>query len=368
MKVFRRLVLLLPGCLLLLVLLTPSLAFAQPRTMAASFNQPTSTSCPVVPAHTDIMKLSDAELAVYGFPSHAAIQGNPTLWQYFADHTPHRVCKQGGPSHYYSPSAFPHGKIPYNIGDGCNATPSSRCEDGVWAGNLAISKGRGAYRIAQMNVSVPTISTSDPNAEVAFWTGVGGDGWITSSTVLVQSAIVISVVNGKEYVETDIEVANNVKAYQLPLCQTPQVNDRIYLYANSNVNNDGYDYFYIRDDNGNNGNGCSNSCYLGTNNSNPPTPHCPFNGGPSYNSDSASGECIAERVGGNELGFGGYDVAEFNPPGHQEQVTNCDINNVAIGSQAHNYMVLENGGAQLLIDVGPISNGTDFPFRWHQSS
>jgi|SRR5579884_1209394 hypothetical protein len=100
----------------------------------------------------------------------------------------------------------------------------------------------------------------------------------------------------------------------------------------------------------------------------PPTPHCPFNGGPSFNSDSASGECIAERVGGNELGFGGYDVAEFNPPGHQEQVTNCDINNVAIGSQAHNYMVLENGGAQLLIDVGPISNGTDFPFRWHQSS
>lgn len=138
MKVFRRLVWLLPNCLFLLVLLTPSLAFAQPRTMAASSHQSTSTSCPVVPAHTDIMKLSNAELAVYGFPSHAVIQGNPTLWQYFADHTPHRVCKQGGPAHYYSPSAFPHGKIPYSIGDGCNATPGSRCQSASWAGNLAI--------------------------------------------------------------------------------------------------------------------------------------------------------------------------------------------------------------------------------------
>ncbi len=117
---------------------------------------------------------------------------------------------------------------------------------------------------------VPAVNTSDNGAGVAFWAGVGGDGYATGSTVLVQSIISITVVNGQEKVESDIEVAPNAQPYQLPLCQTPKVNDQIYLYTNSNVNNDGYDYFYIRDDNGNNGNGCSNSCYLGTNNSNPP--------------------------------------------------------------------------------------------------
>jgi len=59
-------------------------------------------------------------------------------------------------------------------------------------------------------------------------------------------------------------------------------------------------------------------------------------------------------------------VVEFNPPGNQEQITACNVDNGAIGSQAHNYMVLVDQDANVLIDVGPISNGTDFPLRWHQ--
>jgi hypothetical protein len=219
--------------------------------------------------HTNVMMLSDKELATFGLPSHASIQANQAVWQHFAENS-HRTCRQGSQSHLYFHDYFPHAKTasttPNTIGDGCNGTPGSQCQDGIWAGNLALSRGRGAYRIAQIYVRVPSINTSDPSAEVAFWAGIGGDGHIAGNPVLVQSAIVVSVVNGKRYVETDIEVAPNVKAYNLPLCKTLGTNDNIYLYAESNVNNDGYDYFYIRDD----ADGCSNSCYVGTNNSNPP--------------------------------------------------------------------------------------------------
>lgn len=219
-----------------------------------------------------------------------------------------------------------------------------------------------------MYVAVPNVSLSNSQADVAFWAGVGGDGWITGTkSVVVQSAIVISIVNGQRYVETDIDVEPNFNgAINLPLCQGLSVNDQIYLYAESNYNNSGYDYFHIKDER----DGCANSCYLGTNNSNPPTPHCPVQGGSSFNSDSAVGECIAERINGTEFG-NGDPVIEFNPPGHQVQFTNCHINSTGIGAQAHNYTVLVNGvgGGQLLIGVGPIlNNNTDFSVQWHQSS
>lgn len=368
MKVSRRILWQLPNALFLLFLFTPSFAFAQSRVGARS-ELPTTTSCLQIPANTDVMKLSDAELAAYGFPSHASIQANPTLWAGFAKHT-YRSCQQGYPSQHYAHRSFPHANTssvkPNSIGDGCSpVTPGVQCQDGIWAGNIAVGRGRGGYKIASMIVRVPSINTSDSSAEVAFWAGVGGEGHVTNGLVLVQSAIVVSVVNGRENVETDIEVANNVRPYTLPLCRSVAVNDTVYLYAESNVNNDGYDYFFIRDNNLN----CSNSCYVGTNNSNPPQPHCPFTGGPSFNSDSATGECIAERVNGTEFGTGS-PVAEFNAPGHQDQITSCDVNNTEIGSQSHFYEVVVNGvgGGQLLIGVGAITNFHDFNFEWHQSS
>ncbi|MHB8596883.1 MAG: hypothetical protein ACYDER_08735 [Ktedonobacteraceae bacterium] len=344
------------------------LAHSIPKSQSSKKPSPAS-SCPQIPANVDVMTLSDVELATLGLPSHASLQANPTLWEYIIKGS-HRSCKQARPSRIHWHSSFPHPKngsaTPNNIGDGCNATPGSQCQDGIWAGNLALSAGRGKYRSAYMFVGVPNVNLSIPNAEVAFWAGVGGDAYITGNPVLVQSAIVVSVVSGQRYVETDIEVAPNVDPYNLPLCKGLSVNDSIYLYAESNLNNSGYDYFYIKDEN----DGCSNSCYVGTNNNNPPRPHCPFNGGPSFNSDAASGECIAERVGGTEYGTG-EPVIEFNPPGHQEQITHCNVNYTGIGAQAHNYMVLVNGvgGGQLLIGVGPIlNNNQDFSFEWHQSS
>lgn len=349
---------------------TEKIAHTQSVSRAVSSKQLSSApSCPQIPANIDVMTLSDKDLATLGLPSHASLQENPTLWEHIIKGS-HRSCKQARPSRIHWHSSFPHPKngraTPNSIGDGCNGTPGSQCQDGIWAGNLALSAGRGKYRTARMFVSVPNVNLSDPNAEVAFWAGVGGDAWITGNPVLVQSAIVVSVVSGQRYVETDIEVAPNVYPYNLPLCKGLSVNDSIYLYAESNLNNSGYDYFYIKDE----ADGCSNSCYVGTNNNNPPGPHCPFKGGPSFNTDGASGECIAERVGGTEYGMG-EPVIEFNPPGHQEQITHCNINSVGIGAQAHNYMVLVNGvgGGQLLIGVGPIlNNHEDFSFEWHQSS
>jgi len=54
---------------------------AHPRAVSSK-QFSSASSCPQIPANTDVMKLSDKELATFGLPSHASLQANPTLWQY----------------------------------------------------------------------------------------------------------------------------------------------------------------------------------------------------------------------------------------------------------------------------------------------
>ncbi len=131
--------------------------------------------------------------------------------------------------------------------------------------------------------------------------------------------------------------------YNLPLCRL-SVGDSVDVFLTSNLENDGYDYFAMTNYTAN----CYNSCYVHTNN-NSIHDTCGFSGGASFNSDSPTGECIAERVGGAR-------IAQWNPPGHKWRQHFCMMNATKIGALTHLYYYIVNSSGQTLVYPGPIDN------------
>lgn len=363
MKFISRVVLMFLGSIVLMLMQSPLTPIASANSLhpnTKSSQSTTRSSC-LQPSHNiNLMTLSDSALMALGLPSQEVIHQNPAHWSDIFSHLGSRSCGLGHPLNLQNNIEEHHSISPRAIGDGCNANSGSKCENEFWTGNLAIGKGRGVYKSADLTMAVPTISKSPSNAKVAYWAGVGGDGFITSNAVLVQAGVISWVSGNTQVNESVVEVANNVDYYNLPLCRLA-AGDKIEAYVESNIGNDGYDWFWMINQSANY---CYNSCYVHTDNTSIQDT-CGFSGGSSFNSDSTSGECIVERVGGQS----GYPLAEFNPSNNVVQMQNCLVNQTGVGAQTHNYMVIENNSSQQLAGPGSIaSDKSSFPVVWHRGS
>jgi hypothetical protein len=309
-----------------------------------------STLCLQPPQQTNLLTLSDAELASYGLPSHAVISESPAFWSTALAHAHHRTCSTGPSSikkHGASPHVTSHDKLLIN--------------NNVWADNEAVGS-RGTYRAATVEFTVPTLSLSNSSADVAIWTGVGGDNNRDGgSGVLPQVGIVANAsgndgCNDHQYNESVWELAgapNDNGAVNLPLSRLC-IGDQVYAYVSSNLETDGYNYYYIENET------------TGSYNSHTQS------GSGTYFSDSATGECVVERVtnGLNQLD----PLAEFNPSTKTEEINNCEIINSSgaeqsVGNWSHIAYQITNSSGTVLAYPGPLdSTGQNFPVHWQQSS
>jgi hypothetical protein len=234
------------------------------------------------------------------------------------------------------------------------------CPNPIWAGNEA-QGNRGTYREATIEFRVPTISTSIIGSHVSLWAGVGGDGYVTNSPEVVQAGVDVSVDNNHhQYNESWWEVVPGFAEQNLPLSKGLHIEDDIYVDVTSNLNNNGQDYFFIE-----------NLTTVDYNS------HSEFSS--QYYSDSATGECIVERV---TIGSSLAPLAQFSnrgQPTNTVKLYGCAIRaensstTVLIGNLTHHYLQIYNDPSNpnnntLMASVGPIVNGGDYPVTWHRSS
>lgn len=268
----------------------------------------------------------------------------------------------------------PHGLAP-RTSSGCQGGGPGTQTFGNWADNEAVGTNcpRGVYRSATMQFYVPSINTSLSNAKLGIWTGVGGDESVTSSAVLVQAGVVITVVNGHQSNESFWEVVPGFAAQNLPLCRL-NVGDEIYVDVESNVNNSGYDYFEIENETAMSHGfpTCYNTCRLDTTGTHPSQGACAnVAGATRYNSDSASGECTIEQLW-NSTFTTAFPLPQWTGKGPGEGTSTltlraCYINTTAIGNQSHGYSNISENfvSCPCLTRVGPIVDvGQDFTTTW----
>jgi hypothetical protein len=323
---------------------------AQSLSSAASSASP---SCTQPPQNVDLMTLPDAELLALGFPTHSILDAQPALWAELLAHSKQRVCDRGALARHKSAPLTPR-----VVGDGCGSTPNAMCHSINWAGAEDVGSGRGAYREADMEFYVPTVPSSPSNSVASYWAGVGGNTYVTSNAVLVQAGV-DTWYNG--YRESWVEVEPNLgRSYNLPLCRL-NASDDVVITVNSNYGNNGYDFFSINNVTAN----CYNSCTVHTDNT---SIHdtCGFTGGSSFNSDSATGEIIVERLNPNPL-------AEFSQPGQisgEVKLRNCHVNTFTIGSQTHNFSEIVNSSDTEALAIPNISipNNTDVIVYWYHGT
>jgi len=283
--------------------------------------------CVQPPQNVDLMTLSDAELQLYGLPTHQTLDRNPQHWSQILSYAKHRTC-----------GTHP-GKIHHK-----HLAENSEVDSDNWAGNEATGD-RGTYREAEVTFTVPNEAPGESqdgasaSDDASFWAGVGGDPGVSSPAVVVQAGVDTQWTGLFQYNESWWEVAPNIATEQnLPLCNL-DTGSQVYIYVASNDNSDGYNYFYIENE--------SHSCY------NSHTDRTAF-------SDSATGECIAERpLQGGDYYYGlvDFDTIRF---------TGCYINTAAINLLPHfyhNMVSLQTGDT--LATVGAIANNTDYTVYWH---
>jgi len=205
---------------------------------------------------------------------------------------------------------------------------------------------------------VPTLASNNPsNAVDSVWTGVGGDGNYGGSSPVLPQAGVDANASGRDgcgepqynYSWWEVAGPNDPGPVNLPLKRLCR-QDRIYVYISSNLQNDGYDYFYI-----------SNTTISN------------YNSYTTYDSskfsDSATGECVVERLGGGTL-----PIAQPNP--HAGSASNtieidaCEIldrNNYqqSVGNWPHIAYQIVNSSNRVLMYPKPLMNGgQDFLMQW----
>jgi hypothetical protein len=163
--------------------------------------------------------------------------------------------------------------------------------------------------------------------------------------------------NDHQYNESVWELANAPNdngAVNLPLSRLC-VGDQVYAYVSSNLESDGYNYYYIKDET------------TGSYNSHTQS------GSGTYFSDSATGECVLERIT-NGLTDELYDLAEFNPSTKTEEISACEIIDSSgyqqsVGNWSHIAYQIVNSSNAVLAYPGPLdSSGQDFPVHWVRSS
>ncbi len=294
-------------------------------------------TCLQPPHNVDLTSLSDATLKAYGLPTHATINTNPKLWLKVLAHAQNRTCGS-------TPNQFKrtHGIRPYR-------TNASEHESGNWSGNAA-NAARGTYRYADITFNVPSISFSNSSAQVSIWAGVGGDASFSGNPVLVQSGVNTSIVNGKQYNESFYEVFPGFAEQNLPLSRL-NVGDQV--YAESNLNNSGYNYFFIENETIDSFNSIYNYGSF---------------------SDSAIGECILERPSVNNAPT---PLLEVNPNAGNlrdtETLNSCEVGTNGggngVGNVAHFYYTMYGDSGDVLAYPGSIyGNGYNYLVYWKASS
>lgn len=344
-----------------------------PRASAAGASN--KSTCAQPPANINLLKLSDAQLVSLGLPQHAQIEANLKAWQKALGRAKHRGCGSA-PQNPGGGNSEGNAIEGYN---GCNTTSLS-C---VWGGPLDHGLGRTHYFYSSMEFYVPSIAASRTNnAKVSLWAGVGGDSTLPEqqghSTVLVQAGIELSQDSNNNQITTpwwEIVRLNTNGTWDTPggLGQmtfrnlTVYNGADVYVYADSNVNQDGYDYFYVS----NLSNGQYNGCYYPTS-STAGVPNTCYGSGydSNYNSDSASGECISERVSADLGGNTQYPLAQFQSTGQPANTAafqNCDPQGVDAESQPYTFFKLVNRQGATLADGG-FATSSNFTMTFHNDS
>jgi hypothetical protein len=330
--------------------------------------------CIQPPKHFDLKALSNSQLALYGLPTRQVLQSDHLYWSHMLEHYKHRSCGRV--------ISMPRPKLQHTTRTGKTETsgiPSVDSSIQPWAGNYAYG-ARGTYQQAQVTFSVPYI-TGNIGAQVGFWAGVGGDCAYTGSCELVQAgAAVLQCPNGysgSQCLTDDLngtlpksasstwrynyafaEIVNGSSsgcqasidycAIQVMSGMSIYPSDSLSAYATSNAQGDGYDYFDVCN---NTLNTCADPIY-------------------NYNSfsfsDSATGECIGEEplVTGGPVSD--YYEANFGT----EQLDGCYIANNSglgqgIGDWTHSYFDSTNAEGNILMSVGDISGGANYPLYFN---
>ncbi len=301
-----------------------------------------AAQCLQPPSGVNLLNLSDAQLIQYGLPTHAVIDRNPTQWKHELTYSRHRSCGSkptgSGITHLLHP-------LKKNVTNTLYATN--------WSGYVANS-GRGTYTASMVTFNVPTLSASASGAHVSIWAGMGGDG--ADPYGLVQAGIDSSLnSDGSQSNVSWWEFVSNTPGEpsypeeSLPLSRGLYNGNQIWVYVNSNPNQNGSDEFYIQ----NNSTGDYNSYYLY---------------GGSYFSDSASGECVVERPSIN----GGFSpLANFGT----EALSQCQLyvngnsTMYPIGNYGGQAMVMVNNSGSYALDaVGSLNNGQDFSVTYQNAN
>lgn len=240
---------------------------------------------------------------------------------------------------------------------------------GNWADNETVQSGctRNVYRQGGMEFYVPNVNFAVSSAQVGIWFGLGGDPDVTGVPVLVQAGVLITQRAGVQYNESFWEVAPGFQyAQNLPLCRL-RAGDLINVAVQSNVNNDGYDYFSIVNETAN----CSNACQLDTTGSHPSYGACAgVLGSKQYNSDGATGECAIEQLRNTSTG-NLIPLAEWGGTGPGESWSNmmlrgCVVNGTAIGKQSHLYEeIVGSSGSTIAWPNAIDSSGENFNVHWN---
>lgn len=280
--------------------------------------------CVQPPANVDPLSLSDAQLALYGWPSREVISENPTAWKQNLSKAHLRIC-----------GTSPDGR---NITHKLHRNPSESTKTSVnWSGGEAYGS-RGTFRDSSVYFDVPSISGSVGD-HVSMWAGVGGDtAYSGSSYALIQAGVDSSITSSGVYNESwwEIVASNyNTPEENLPLSRL-RAGDEVYAYVESNYNSSGYNYFYIEND--------SAASY---------NSHYDYSG---HFSDSATGECILERPTYNGgptplANFGStylYNCMEGANNGNYSGILNWSNNTIDMASPVHHlvnaYSYSNSGG------------------------
>jgi hypothetical protein len=301
-----------------------------------TFQQEGEASCLQPPTNVNLLTLSDAQLALYGFPAHAVINQDRPRWENTLAYARHRVC---GSSPATSAQRIVNGPTGTQM---ANVTVSKQYGF-HWGGDSSYWSS-GAFRSAVANFYVPALQPSSPtqNSYVSFWVGLGGDAARAGSSAyeLIQAGISMQVTPNGTQTATAFWENEGAKGStgQQPLGFSVAAHDYIFADVTSNLGGDGYNSYTVDDETS----GRYNTVFFSN-----------------YFTDGETGECIAE------VNFG--LLADFGT----EEFYGCTIGTNSITNTINNwnhyYWIPTTTGTSsgtVLITAGPISSTGNFNVVW----
>jgi hypothetical protein len=260
--------------------------------------------------HLDLMKASNAQLAQYGFPTHATIAADPKQWETNLANADYRSCSSASSENQSNRHIFPPSFS--------SPTPSSSPASSVslsqnWAGYEAMALPH-TFNAAQAYFTVPSINPSMPG-DVSAWVGVGGDPSLVPSgpngTVLVQAGLdaCLGSFCGCSDSNTQCntlwwEEFPDFPAETVSFTHGVHAGDQIFVYIDSNVINDQIDAFFMLNKTTDEYHSVALS----------------LTGSRQYATDGASSECIVERSSDASTN-GLLAFADFG----MEKISGCEV-------------------------------------------